>query len=450
MTNATNVHPTDDATWQKSRSGDNAKLARRFSSTWKLKLLASGSLTAAACLMATAPASAQTIAPRNTPNQAFQATENFVLGTGNVSISSDIDTVTINAAQTVINWTTLDTADINATQDLINLLPQGTSLVFQGPVSGYTVLNRILPTNNGAGQFRAVAMNGTVQSELGVNGPIGGDIWFYSPGGILVGSDATFDVGSLILTTNNIDTTGGLFGSNGEIRFRGTADSLSAVTIQENADIIADNDGSYVALVAPRVTQGGEVRVNGSTAYVAAEQADLTINNGLFDISITVGTADSVGVEHTDTGFTTGPSAAPIADDNNTPNINEANRDAQAIYLVAVPKNDAITMLVGGDIGYEAATTAGVINGEIVLSAGYNVSVGGTPQSAQVVLADQPVSAFPTNIEFTEGDIRADLTAIATDTIDALINGSTALNIGSNTQFRDYDATFIAGNRVDI
>ncbi|MEO0441759.1 MAG: hypothetical protein AAF067_12910, partial [Pseudomonadota bacterium] len=297
MTKATNVHPTDDATRQKARSGDSAELARRFSSSWKLKLLASGSLTAAACLMATNPAFAQTIAPRNTPNQAFQATDNFVLGTGNVSISSDVDTVTINAAQTVINWTTLDTADINATQDLINLLPQGTSLVFQGPVNGYTVLNRILPTDNGSGQFRAVAMNGNVQSQLGVNGPIGGEVWFYSPGGILVGSDATFDVGSLILTTNDIDTTGGLFGSNGEIRFRGAADSLSAVTIQENADIIADNDGSYVALVAPRVTQGGEVRVNGSAAYVAAEQADLTINNGLFDISITLGTADSVGVE---------------------------------------------------------------------------------------------------------------------------------------------------------
>ena len=35
--------------------------------------------------------------------------------------------------------------------------------------------------------------------------------------------------------------------------------------------------------------QAGAVRVDGSAAYVAAEQANIRINGGLFDIDVTVG-----------------------------------------------------------------------------------------------------------------------------------------------------------------
>src|SRR3546814_7694564 len=70
-----------------------------------------------------------------------------------------------------------------------------------------------------------VAFNGAVTSYSGSrfstfgNEP-GGNIWFYNAGGLLIGDGATFNVGSLLLTTHAIDNTGGLFGPGGAIRFR--------------------------------------------------------------------------------------------------------------------------------------------------------------------------------------------------------------------------------------
>ena len=58
------------------------------------------------------------------------------------------------------------------------------------------MLNRIVPTD----PTRAISLNGTVNSTL-AGGATGGNIWFVSPGGIVVGATATFDVGGLLLTT---------------------------------------------------------------------------------------------------------------------------------------------------------------------------------------------------------------------------------------------------------
>jgi hypothetical protein len=46
--------------------------------------------------------------------------------------------------------------------------------------------------------------------------------------------------------------------------------------------------------------------------------------------------------------------------------------------MVAVPKNQALTMLLGGNVGFEPATIAGVENGEIVLSSGQSVNDSGS------------------------------------------------------------------------
>src|SRR3546814_444566 len=108
-------------------------------------------------------------------------------------------------------------------------------------------------------------------------------------------------VGSLVLTTNDIVTTGGLFDTTtGAIRFRGTAGSVAGVTV--NGEIHANQSltpgSSYVALVAPRVAQNGLVDVYGSAAYVAAESADIRINAGLFDIDVLTGTTVGQALTH--------------------------------------------------------------------------------------------------------------------------------------------------------
>lgn len=290
--------------------------------------------------------------------------------------ATNVDT---SGAQTIINWTPTDPA---ATGGAIDFLPTGNTLNFSG-TGDYTVLNRFV---NGAGGTlsRQIALNGTVNStNSAASGARGGNIWFYNAGGILIGATGVINVGSLILSANNIVTTGGLFGPGGTIRFDGTSGSTSAVTV--NGNITTGNDfnpgSSYVALVAPRIVQAGTVRTDGSVAYVAAEQANIRINSGLFDIDVTVGAEGGNAITHT--GTTTGPAHQ------------QGDTDQSRIYMVAIPKNDAVTMLVSGAIGYDDALSAQVDpDGAVRLSAGYSI-VGGE-------IAATPANATAANI--TAGD----------------------------------------------
>jgi len=256
------------------------------------------------------------------------------------------DTVEILNTAAIIDWTTFDAGAANTD---VTFLGAGENLFFTSDSSDYTVLNRIMTP----GFDSAIRIDGNVTSTILGGGAIGGNVWFYSAGGIVIGSNSTFNIGSLLLSTPASVATGDL-----NVNLTGTPNTASTITVENGAVINANNNNSYVAMVAPRIEQGGTVRVNGSTAYVAAEEAVMTIRNGLFDISVGVGSADDNGIVHT--GSTGGPSSID-------------NTDEQAIYMVAVPKNDAITMLVGGSIGYDAAVNANFENGQIILTTGNRV-----------------------------------------------------------------------------
>lgn len=304
-------------------------------------------------------------------------------------------TVTTTTPQAIINWTPTDTAP---TGGAIDFLPAGNTLNFVGTGS-YTVLNRFVDGSGGS-IARQIALNGTVNSYVGsTTGPRGGNIWFYNAGGILIGATGVINVGSLVLTANDINTTGGLFGPGGTIRFNGASGSQSAITVNGtiNADVPGNPGGSYVALVAPRIVQAGTVRVDGSVAYVAAEQADIRINNGLFDINVLVGAEGGNVITHS--GTTTGP--AHQQDD----------VDQNRIYMVAIPKNDAVTMLVSGQIGYDAVSAQVDPNGAVILSAGYNITNG--------QIAGGPVGNAAANIVVNDMIFRSDTTVHASGALTA-------------------------------
>jgi hypothetical protein len=217
------------------------------------------------------------------------------------------------------------------------------------------VLNRIIP----ADPTRIVAINGTVISELqSAAGRVkGGSVAFYSPGGLLIGSNAVFDVGSLLLTTLDPvrDGSGNFLGTGGNISLVGASGTTAPIITEAGSQIRALSEDSYVAMVAPRIQHGGSVRVNGSAAYVAAEQASFVINDGLIDLKVQVGTSVADPIQHL--GSTGGPASS-------------GEGDNHKIYMVAVPKNQAITMMLSGSAGFDAATSATGENGEIILSAG--------------------------------------------------------------------------------
>ncbi|MCT2401494.1 hypothetical protein NZK81_18230, partial [Novosphingobium sp. HK4-1] len=328
--------------------------------------------------------------------QSFQGSASVVPGSGSAFVTTGAGTTNVEVLtpEAVIDWTPTDTTGTGT----IDFQPAGTTTTFTDSVNGggdFTVLNRILPVDStGAPVARMVAFNGTVQST--VFGAQGGNVWFYSPTGIILGATANFNVGSLVLTTNPIDTTGGLYGTNGEIRFRGGAGSTGLVQIDPGAQVTARINpttlsNAYVALVAPRIVQGGTIDADGPTALVAAEQVDLTINAGLFDIVVTQGTTDANGIVHT--GSTGGATT-----------IGSGNLPQAA--LVAVPKNDGMTMLLSGTFGYTPATAASVDGGSVVLSAGNGLGF------------DTTGGAATGNIAIGDAVFTSTLTANASDTID--------------------------------
>jgi hypothetical protein len=321
---------------------------------------------------------------------------------GNVAFSNDgiaTDIIQIDSGSAVINWRPTDTA----ASGNINFLPSASAAQFTNNPSAqqdFTVLNRILPVDTlGAPVLdRTVELNGGITGLQygGAGTTTGGNIYFYTPGGFLLGPTGAINAGSVILTTNDI--VSGLTG--GTMSFSGIANSTSAITISGQAQINAAAQGGYVALVAPRIVQAGTVTSNGSIAYVAAEQADITINGGLFDIAISTGTTDANGIVHS--GSSGGPASTP------TPSV----PDPQRVYMVAVPKNDALTMLLSGSMGYAAAASVAEEQSAVVLSAGYNVIAG----NADIFGAPLPSTS---DIEIGAATFRSDMTALASGTISA-------------------------------
>jgi filamentous hemagglutinin family protein len=284
------------------------------------------------------------------PTGAFQGDITGTIGVVSQNrTSSTTETITVGSSTATIQWA--------ATNN--NFLPVGNTATFTSSagLTDYTVLNRIAPADGST----PIQLNGTVVSTLQGTSSIGGNIWFYSPSGILVGSGAVFDVGSLLLTTLDPGPEWAADADGFSASFSQTEETAPGpIQILEGAQINALSEGSYVALVAPRIEQGGNVQINGAAAYAAAEQLTLTMNQGLFDVQVDLGTADPNGVVHT--GATGGPAST------------NSTTDPHRIYMVAVPKSQALTMLLSGSRGFAPAIGAGVENGRIILSAGYSIS----------------------------------------------------------------------------
>ncbi|MEH3036468.1 MAG: hypothetical protein PGN23_08285 [Sphingomonas adhaesiva] len=372
------------------------------------------SVVALATALVAGPAQAQ---------QSYNLAGNPTVTSGTVTVDRGItipgtEVYTIGSATAVIDMVPADTATGGG---VINFQNANTTALYTSTPGGpaFTVLNRIVP----ADPARPIAFNGNVVSQLqSAAGAAarGGSVWFYSPGGIVLGDGAVFDVGNLLLSTGDPAGGGTTIASTRSFNLTSTANGGGIVNILSGARINATNPGSYVALVAPIVFQRGTVNVNGAAAYVAAEQASLTFDQGLFDINVTVGSSAAGGFPLQHLGTTRFQNVA-------TPS---------RAYLVSVPKNDAITLVIGAsaDIGFDVATTVGVENGLIVLGAGFR-NVGGTPDVSVSSGFANPSAQAPAYLGFDGGGrFNAGLVARARDDLSAVVNASTYF--GSNVSLR--------------
>lgn len=299
-------------------------------------------------------------APRASMAQSFQATPTVVAGSVFIDTPNASTTnVTVTSPTSIIRWTPTRAAN----NSVVQFQDAGTTANFRPnptlSIGGYTVLNQII----------APSTTDIIRFDGNVISTALGNIWFYTPGGLIIGGNANFNVGSLVLTTSNIANNNLFVGPNGSLRFTGTPNSNSAIDIRPGARINSQAFGSnYIALVAPRIIQGGQIgssaaaggNINQSTVLVAAEQAEITFRStSLFDITVTTGSNDANGIVHT--GTTTAP--APTA-----------TNPGGSIYFVAVPKNQAMTMLLSGVIGHEANTANFTTEGSIILGAGQDIA----------------------------------------------------------------------------
>ncbi|MGN3975008.1 hypothetical protein [Tsuneonella sp. SYSU-LHT278] len=350
--------------------------------------------------------------------QSFQGNGTFSSGSGSISTGTGTTTVDITSSDAVINWTVFPGLDTTNPGVPIIFQPAGTTATFQS-TADFSVLNRILPTD----PSRPIQFNGTVISQLQLQSNVpGGTVYFYTPGGIIIGSSAVFNVGNLGLTSIDPAVVGGVFeqsGAGGEfVQFNGAVRPGSAVTIQPGAQITgtAPGLGSYLAIVAPVINQGGAIDGKRVSALVSADAATITLRtDGLFDIQVTSGTSGT-GTTLSHTGTTTGPAG----------DIGNASR----IYMVAVPKNDAITMAIGAgsSLGFDIADAADVDGNAVVLSAGYDV-LAGEPSFAPSAGggSGQASIAITGSQDFTSA-----VTAKATSNTFVFANGGEVINFASN------------------
>jgi len=262
----------------------------------------------------------------------------------------------------VIDWQPFQDATGNA----LVFLPNGTTAFYQNSptaqINGqFAVLNRILPTPGG----NAAVINGSVISQIfdaAGGSSIGGFVAFYSPTGIVIGNTATFDVGQLLLTTLDVPSNEefqNFVESGAALPLVGATNSTAQIRIDPGSQINATRDNAFFAAVAANIQMSGTTRVNGSQAFVAGEIVNLTFSNGLFNIEVPLGTAASGQVLTVD-GTVGGPSSLGVGDNH-------------MIYGVARASKDPISMLFSGNLGFDPAQTAGVVNGEIILAANYDV-----------------------------------------------------------------------------
>ena len=336
----------------------------------------------------TALALALVLAPDQAAAQGIQADGTVVFGGASISDPGPGQTRIDLVTQTVvIDWTPNE--DVNG--DALDFIAAGASAEFRhSQISDFAVLNRILPSTNN----NIMTINGEVLSRFvdgnGLSTPAG-MVAFYSPTGILIGSTATFDVGSLLLTTLDIQPTAFQnFALGGNMTMVGASGSTARVLINPGAQILATPENAFFAVVAADIEMRGTALVNGSHAFVAGEVVNLSFSNGLFNISVPVGTAASGQVVTVD-GTVGGPSSNGVGDNH-------------MIYGVAHASADPISMLFSGNLGFDPAVSAGIVNGEIILAANYNVFgrfvAGGT-------ISDGISATF----RQTEGttDVRADI-----------------------------------------
>ncbi len=288
-------------------------------------------------------------------------------------------TLTLGDSRTLIDWTGFS-------------LGAGDSLNVEFQANSDILLNRL-----GAG---VASIDGAINSS--VAGATGGNVWFYSPEGVIFGSTAQVNVGGLLATTSPPNGTAFLAGTSTSQLAFGAAAATSYVTVSPNAQIATRG---LLALVAPVLTTGaganlasaeGDVLQGSVSAYTItlAESASDDLN--LFAFEVPTG------------GGTDGPAlaldAAVSSANAYVVAVNSRADVARSVIISGVVTATAASLGVGGDIilsssGLAAAGDALVSTGPASLT---NYSLLAAPSIGTGLRIDTG-GAFVTSLPLSAG-----------------------------------------------
>ncbi|WP_294279591.1 filamentous hemagglutinin N-terminal domain-containing protein [uncultured Sphingomonas sp.] len=190
-----------------------------------------------------------------------------ILGAPDVSNPGGNLKVVLNARNTVIDWNGFNIPEDKSADFQKNVLVPG----------GAAVLNRDVSGN--ASQLLGKLTSG---SDVAV--------WVYNPNGILVGSKASFNTGSLVLSTLKVDSSDFLSGGS-SYRLEADSGSTSAITVLNGAQIKVQGGNRGLVMVAPKIEADGNFQAVGQDvafvtatdvklSYSASSPLSVTINRG--------------------------------------------------------------------------------------------------------------------------------------------------------------------------
>ncbi|WP_297964640.1 filamentous hemagglutinin N-terminal domain-containing protein [uncultured Anaerovibrio sp.] len=194
------------------------------------------------------------------PANALPTDGGFVSGTTGTIVNRSgepIQDITLNEKTGIIEWNTFN-------------IGAKAKVNFTGP-DNWMALNRV--TSDSKSEIYG-ALNG-----------VGGTVFIVNPNGILFGSNASVDVGSLVATTMNVDNdVFKNFNAENPLVFTRNGDSQKGITIQKLANITA-RDG-YVAILAHNVSNYGTITAP-EVAMASGKKITLSYDDKI-DLSVDV------------------------------------------------------------------------------------------------------------------------------------------------------------------
>jgi filamentous hemagglutinin family protein len=181
------------------------------------------------------------------------------------STSANSTTVTLKQTRTIIDWSSFNVS-------------QGQQVDFLFANNSGIVLNRVNSLATIDGKLLGCVIT------CGAGGSIGGNVWIFSPDGVLFGQHAQVNVGGLLATTSPLlSETDFLNASNFNFTF-GAGAPNARVTVQSGAQLLAHQS---LALISSAVLTGAgsTISADGTALYGAADSFvvhfDQSAGNGL-------------------------------------------------------------------------------------------------------------------------------------------------------------------------